>query len=148
VLHPSSPFQLVVRHSLSLASRTAGAMHPLVTTLLSPLTTPSSPDGPAATPSGASLTLLTSVAVLLVALVVLDTMRRLIAWGTRLALRVVFWAAVVAVCAMVWERGLLETDKGLVVWVGRVWGWGAGLVDVWTRELRRWEEEERRKGPK
>ena len=105
---------------------------------------PGSDGGPAAAPSGASLTLLTSVAVLLVALVVLDTARRLIAWGTRLALRVVFWAAVVAVAAMVWERGLLETVKGLMVWTSRVWGWGSGLVNVWTGELKRWEEEERR----
>ena len=114
-------------------------MHPLITTLLSPLTTPSSDTGPAASPSGASLTLLTSVAVLLVALVVLDTIRRLVAWGTRLALRIVFWAAVVAVVAMVWERGLLETVKGLMVWTGRAWGWGVGLFGVWSRELKRWE---------
>lgn len=145
ILHPSSPFQLICRHALTTTYRAATVMHPLITTLLSPLTTPSSPDGgPPATPSGASLTLLTSVAILLVALIILDTLRRLIAWGTRLALRVVFWAAVVAVAAMVWERGLLETVKGLIVWAGRVWGWSTGMVDVWGRELKRWEEEERR----
>jgi uncharacterized protein YggT (Ycf19 family) len=69
---------------------------------------------------------------LLIAMQVLNFIRRVMVWWFKLVMRIAFWTVVVLVISAVWQRGLQRT-------VGDLVGWGQELSDVWWREYRRWE---------
>jgi uncharacterized protein YggT (Ycf19 family) len=69
---------------------------------------------------------------LLIAMQVLNFIRRLMVWWFKLVMRIVFWTLVVLLISAVWQRGVERT-------VGDLVGWGQELSEVWWREYRRWE---------
>lgn len=125
LLGPSSTLQTLKRHLVSLVAPLAA---PLLARLDHILT--SSPD-----------VVLLVATVLLVVLVVqvLAWVRRVVAWFTALLLRVVFWSAVAAGLAFVWQRGPEQTARDAVVVVSKIVGFGAAMKDVWVSEYRRYE---------
>jgi Nuclear pore assembly and biogenesis len=70
--------------------------------------------------------------LLLIAMQVLNFIRRLMVFWFRLCVRLAFWAVVVLVISAVWQRGLQRTMEDLV-------GWGMELGDVWQKEYKRWD---------
>ncbi|KAG6011700.1 hypothetical protein E4U43_008163 [Claviceps pusilla] len=79
------------------------------------------------------------LALLTGVVVVMNWIRRLIMWWTRLAMRAVFWACVVLVVAWVWNRGVWESVRDGVVVGGKVVGYLAVLKDFWMQEYERYE---------
>jgi uncharacterized protein YggT (Ycf19 family) len=69
---------------------------------------------------------------LLIAMQVLNFIRRVMVWWFKLVMRIAFWTVVVLVISAVWQRGPERT-------VGDLVGWGQELSEVWWREYRRWE---------
>lgn len=82
------------------------------------------------------------VLVLVLVVQVLAWVRRVMLWITGLVFRALFWAAVVAGLAFVWQRGPEQTVRDVVVVVSKVAGYGAALRDVWLSEYRRYEAQE------
>jgi len=72
------------------------------------------------------------VLFLLIALQILNFVRRIMMWW----IRVMWWVTVVSVLALVvsavWQRGPERVGR-------EVWEWGNHLSDVWWREYRRWD---------
>lgn len=90
--------------------------------------------------SSPDVVLLVAVVLLVVLFVqVLAWVRRVVAWFTALLLRVVFWSAVAAGLAFVWQRGPEQTARDAVVVVSKIVGFGAAMKDVWVSEYRRYE---------
>jgi hypothetical protein len=69
---------------------------------------------------------------LLIAMQVLNFVRRVMVFWIRLMVRVTFWGGVVMLVAAVWQRGVGKTAEDAV-------GWGRELNEVWWREYRKWE---------
>lgn len=69
---------------------------------------------------------------LLIALQILNFVRRVMMFWVRLISRVVFYSVIVMVTAAVWQRGLGRTADDVMAW-------GGDLSEVWWREYRRWE---------
>ncbi|KAK1965560.1 hypothetical protein LY78DRAFT_658151 [Colletotrichum sublineola] len=138
-LHPSSPLQQLRAQAQSAASRALGQLYPnLVPALDATLEfVHSSPE-------------LVSFAVLLALLaatvVVLNWIRRVVAFWTALVLRLAFWGCVVVVVAAVWQRGVWETAQDAVVIGGKVVGFAAAVKDVWVSEYNRYEQETKVQG--
>ncbi|OAA65465.1 hypothetical protein SPI_02252 [Niveomyces insectorum RCEF 264] len=82
--------------------------------------------------------------VLLVVLVVqvLALLRRLVAWWTRLAFRLLFWSGVVLLAAAVWQRGLAQAAQDAAALTGRLLGYAAFVRDIWRAEYRRYEQQQ------
>jgi hypothetical protein len=120
LLDPQSPVQAIKRQALAQARRSADVvlplLQPLVDRALSLL----------AEHQGA-LDMLVPLVVLITTLVVLNWVRRIILWWTRLAFRAVFWAAVVAMAAWVWNRGVLVSARDASVVGAKVMGYVAVL---------------------
>lgn len=135
ILDPQSPVQAVKRTALAQARRSADfvlpVLQPLIDRALSLL----------AEHQGA-LDMLVPLAVLLATLVVLNWVRRIIMWWTRLAFRAVFWAAFAALAAWVWNRGVLVSAKDAAVLGAKIVGYMAVLKDVWLDEYKRYEGQE------
>lgn len=132
VLAPQSAVQIAKRHALAQAQRSAAVVLPLVRPLADrALAVLAEHQG--------ALDLLIPLAVLTATLVVLNWIRRLVLWWTRLALRAVFWAAAVALAAWVWNRGVLASARDATVVGAKVVGYMAVLKDVWLDEYKRYE---------
>jgi uncharacterized protein YggT (Ycf19 family) len=69
---------------------------------------------------------------LLIAMQVLNFIRRVMVWWFKLVMRIAFWTVVVLFISAIWQRGVERT-------VGDLVGWSQELNDVWWREYRRWE---------
>lgn len=124
LLHPSSPVHQLAGALSSLAAGAAPLASAAVDQLAALL---------AATPPGAAgLALLLALAF--VALQILSLARRVVLFWTRLAMRLLFWAAVGVAASVVWQRGVAESARDLAVFAIRVGQFIAGLVEVWVRE--------------
>lgn len=135
ILSPSSPLQTLRRQSIELLSTVFSIMTPVLQPLLDRLNT-------ALTNSPDVVVLVFVAVLLLVALQILAWMRRMVAWVTGLMFRLVFWACVVAMAAVVVQRGPEQTVRDAVVVVSKVAGYGAALRDVWVSEYRRYEAQQ------
>jgi hypothetical protein len=69
---------------------------------------------------------------LLIAMQVLNFIRRAMVWWLKFVMRITFWAVVVLIISAVWQKGLEMTVRDLV-------SWGQELNEVWWREYRKWE---------
>ncbi|OAA33034.1 hypothetical protein AAL_00499 [Moelleriella libera RCEF 2490] len=79
------------------------------------------------------------VVLMTVVVVVMNWIRRLIMWWTRIVARAMFWAGVVVLLAWIWERGVMESVRDGVVVGGKVVGYLAVLKDFWMAEYQRYE---------
>ncbi|KAF3769232.1 hypothetical protein M406DRAFT_19814, partial [Cryphonectria parasitica EP155] len=90
--------------------------------------------------------LLLVVLVFVLAVQVLAWIRRMLVWLTGLLFRLMFWAAVAAAIAFVYQRGPEETVRDLVVVVSKIAGYGASLRDVWVAEYQRYDGQQNMAG--
>ncbi|OLN81118.1 hypothetical protein CCHL11_09703 [Colletotrichum chlorophyti] len=137
--HPSSPLQTLKRHALAAASRAADELYPYLAPAVD-ATLAFLHDSPELVSFAALLALLAATVV------VLNWIRRLVAFWTAVVLRLAFWGFVVVVVAAVVQRGVWESARDAVVIGGKVAGFAAAAKDVWVSEYKRYEEEARVQG--
>lgn len=80
--------------------------------------------------------------LLILILQILSMVRRIVAWWTRLAFRVVFWSCVALLVAAVWQRGLERSVKDTAVLAGQLVGYGTFVRDVWQSEYQRYQQQQ------
>ncbi|KAL7790989.1 hypothetical protein V8C37DRAFT_383099 [Trichoderma ceciliae] len=132
VLDPQSAVQMLKRHALVQARRSADVLLPLLQPLIDrALSLLAEHQG--------ALDMLVPLVVLITTLVVLNWIRKIILWWTRLAFKAVFWAAMVAMVAWVWNRGVLVSARDATVVGAKVLGYMAVLKNVWLDEYKRYE---------
>ncbi|KAK2589798.1 hypothetical protein QQS21_012524 [Conoideocrella luteorostrata] len=132
LLDPRAPFQI---YTQALASQLQGLL-----SSLSPYVQPMVDRALAAMVDNQGATGLVVLLVLMTAVVVvMNWIRRLVMWWTRLVMQGVFWAGVVLALAWVWNRGVLESVRDAVVLASKVLGYLAVLKDFWMEEYERYE---------
>lgn len=134
VLAPDSPGQLLLHRAGRAASGAASAAAPHVTPWVDALL------GTMADNQGAT-GLVVALAVVTAVVVVMNWLRRLVMWWTRLAARIALWAVVALVVAAAWERGLARTTRDLVIASSTLAGYLASLRDVWVREYNHYDSQ-------
>ncbi len=83
--------------------------------------------------------LLVPLGIVAVALIVLNWIRRALLFWTRMAVKAVFWASVAALAAWVWQRGLEESARDVVLVGGKIAGYAAVVKDIWLTEYKKYE---------
>ncbi|KAK7426407.1 hypothetical protein QQZ08_007162 [Neonectria magnoliae] len=135
VLHPHAPLQVLKRNAIIQAQRAFNAAWPLVQPLFERLLD-------AMAENQGLVGVIASLLVLATVLVVLNWIRRLLLWWTRLTLRIVSWAAVIAAAAWIWDRGVFTSARDVAVVGGKIVGYLALLKDVWVDEYNRYEAQQ------
>jgi hypothetical protein len=105
-------------------------MYPLVAAALGRLTELLS-----ASPNVVAAAVILALAVLVMQ--ILSFVHRLVLFWTRVAFRLLFWAAVGLLVSVAWQRGWERTLRDVVVLGSQLVGWVAGVVDLWVREYER-----------
>ncbi|KAK4035167.1 hypothetical protein C8A01DRAFT_18124 [Parachaetomium inaequale] len=131
LLSPTSPVQTALHTLTTLTHQT---ITPLLATFLNYLT-----DLLAASPNVVALAVILVLAVLI--LQILSIIRRIMLFWTRLAFRLLFWAAVGLLVSVVWQRGVERSLTEAVVIGGKVVGWAVGVGEVWWREYERAQQQ-------
>ncbi len=131
ILDSRSPFQLYKHQALAYARQAFDALYPLVRPLID-----------RAAQNEGALGFAALLALLVAVFVVISWVHRMVMWWTRLAMRAVFWAAVLAVVAWAWQRGPLESARDAVVVGSKLFGFLAGIKDVWVEEYRRYDAQQ------
>lgn len=132
LLNPRAPFQIYKQALLTQINNTISSLMPYLQPIIDKLFA-IIVENQGVTGFVVLLCLMTAVVV------VLNWIRRLILWWTRLVMRMVFWSAVVVVLAWVWNRGVMESVKDGVVVGSKVMGYLAVLKDFWLQEYERYE---------
>ncbi|KAM7222631.1 hypothetical protein V8F06_002125 [Rhypophila decipiens] len=133
ILHPDSPFQSIRR---SLGASLAG-LYPILALAADKITqfALNSPD---------VVLIIFLLAVLLLAIQILNWTRRMVVSLTRLAFNLMFYAILVGIAAFMYQRGLEASIRDAFVVGGKVWGYAQGIKDVFLTEYERYAEEERK----
>ena len=131
VLRADAPLQVYFAQARASVTRSAGAVYPYVQPLAERLL--------AATGASELGGVLVPLLILAAAVVVLNWIRRVLLFWTRLAMRAVFWAAAAAMLAWVWNRGLQESLRDVVVVGGKLAGYAAVVKEIWWAEYRKYE---------
>ncbi|QPH01192.1 hypothetical protein C2857_005391 [Epichloe festucae Fl1] len=132
LLNPRAPLQIYKQEAWSRAQRALASLQPYIQPVLDK-TISLIVDNQGVT---GVVVLLTVVTVMVV---VMNWIRRLIMWWTRLMVRAMFWAGVVLALAWVWNRGVVESVRDGVVFVSKAVGYLAVLKDFWMQEYERYE---------
>lgn len=135
LLHPHAPLQVLKRNAIIQAQRLFNAAYPVLQPLFERLLN-------VMAENQGLVGVIASLLVLATVLVVLNWIRRLLLWWTRLTLRIASWAAFVAVAAWVWDRGVFESARDVAVVGGKIVGYLALLKDVWVDEYNRYEAQQ------
>ncbi|KAK1757692.1 hypothetical protein QBC47DRAFT_163543 [Echria macrotheca] len=138
VANPSSPLRTVTAAITSMFSALLSGLYTLLAPLLDRLAR-----ALATGPDVVVLAVFVVVVVLLIQLVFF--VQRIIAFWVRLALRLVLWAAVAVVVAIVWQRGLERSFNDGMYLASRVAGFFVGAAEFFAAELARYNELERMK---
>ncbi|KAF5669221.1 hypothetical protein FHETE_4979 [Fusarium heterosporum] len=135
ILHPRSPVQIVAHNVLTQAQNLLDATAPLLEPLFDRVMV-------ILAENQGLVGVVASLAVLATVVIILNWIRRLLMWWTRMALRIVFWAFLAAIAAWVWERGVFESARDMAVISGKILGYGAAIKDVWLQEYDRYEAQQ------
>lgn len=133
-LRPDAPLQIYLAQAKIQAIRAADKAYPYIQPQVERLV--GAMEG---SPTASSVVV--PLLILATAFVVLNWIRRMVMWWTRMALRAVFWATVVALAAWVWNRGVEESVRDAVVLGGKVVGYLAVVKDIWVAEYQRYEKQ-------
>ncbi|UNI14710.1 hypothetical protein JDV02_001311 [Purpureocillium takamizusanense] len=133
VLHPSSPVQ-------SLARAASARAQSLFASTLAPALEPLADWAARALADNQGLAgLVAALAAVTAVVVVMNWLRRLVLWWTRVVLRLTLWGLVALLLSWVWSRGVMESVRDAVVVAGKVAGYLAVVRDVWVAEYNRYE---------
>lgn len=138
-LRADAPLQIYMTQARSQASRAAERAYPYVQPRVERLVSAMSSAAESSPAAGALGSLLVPLAILAVSVIVMNWIRRMVVWWTKLAFRAVFWATVFALAAWVWNRGVEESVRDVVVLGGKVAGYLAVVKDIWIEEYNRYE---------
>jgi len=131
VLNPRSPLQLLKAQAASVASGAGDMVFPVVKPLLDRVTLAlwNSPD---------VVVLGTLLLALYLAVQLVFMAKRLVVWWTGVAVRILWYAALAALAAAVWQRGLEATLRDLFVLGGKLMGYAVVIKEIWVREYNRY----------
>ncbi|KAK5990560.1 hypothetical protein PT974_08829 [Cladobotryum mycophilum] len=132
LLHPNSPGQALYHTVLQNARRVYASLLPLLQPLFDRLLS-------LLEDNQGYVDVLVPLMVLVTLVFVMNWVRRIIMWCTRLAMRAVFWSCVVALAAWIWNRGVIESARDAAIVGAKVVGYLAVLKDVWLDEYKRYE---------
>ncbi|RDA94154.1 hypothetical protein CP533_6582 [Ophiocordyceps camponoti-saundersi (nom. inval.)] len=136
LLRPDSPLQSYKRQ---LAATSRAGIAALTDVAARALAASESREGN----TGAVTGVVASLALLAVSALLLRWVGRLVLWWTRFTLRLAWWAFVVALCAGVWQWGLVATVQNILIGAGALMRYLAILRDVWLAAYNRYEVQER-----
>lgn len=140
ILHPRSPFQIYGKEALTQAQRGYETLYPHLEPYYNQaVDAMSDPDGP-----GAYLALVPLVLTAIAAVMVVSYVVRIMTWWTRFVTRMAFYAFLLALLAMVWDRGLFQSLRDVVVIVSKLAGYGAAVKNIWLEEYQRYEAQQAR----
>lgn len=134
-LHSQAPFQTFKRQALAQAQQGLEFLYPIVQPFIDRLLI-------LMADNQGLVGLAVAVAVITAVLVVLNWVRRFAMWCAWMSMRIVMLTVLVAVGAYVWERGVFETSRALVVGGGKFMGYLSVLKNVWLDEYNRYEEQQ------
>ncbi|EFY90823.1 hypothetical protein MAC_03186 [Metarhizium acridum CQMa 102] len=137
LLNPRAPFQIYKQAAAAQVQTWLASLAPVVRPLADKVLA-------VAVENQGVTGLVALLCVVTATVVVMNWIRRLVLWWTRLVVRVVFWSAAVVLLAWVWNRGVMESARDAAVLGGRVVGYLAVLRDFWWQEYERYEAREGR----
>jgi hypothetical protein len=132
VFNPDAPLQIFKQNVLSAANQAFLLVYPLAAPLIDRVLVflDESPE----------MVSLAVIAVLtVVMIVILNWVRRIMLFWTRLAFRMVFLAMMVAFASALYQRGFMNSTRDAVVLVSKVAGYMAAMKDVWISEYQRYD---------
>ncbi|KAL1866445.1 hypothetical protein VTK73DRAFT_4702 [Phialemonium thermophilum] len=132
VFRPDAPIQILKQYLRDAADSVISAMWPLISPVLDRLVEAlhNSPD----------LVVLGFFLLLIVlVLQLMSWVSRVMLFGARVAFRFICWAAVFAVAAFVWQRGIIATANDVADLGVRLLGYAVTVKDIWIREYRKYE---------
>ncbi|EOO03394.1 hypothetical protein UCRPA7_1081 [Phaeoacremonium minimum UCRPA7] len=137
VLHPDAPFQIVKRKIIAAVQSSTEIMYPLLQPFIDRLTVAlyNSPD---------IVIVGFALVVLVLTIQVLSWIRRVSMWAAGVAFRLMFYAVVVGVAAAVWQRGLENSVKDVVVLCSKAAGFAVALKDFWLQEYKKYDVQQQR----
>ncbi|KAK3936087.1 hypothetical protein QBC46DRAFT_396017 [Diplogelasinospora grovesii] len=136
ILHPQAPFQILKRTLMDYAQRFVEIMWPILAPLVDRLVQAlhSSPD----------LVVLGFFLLVVVVIVqVMSWVQRMMMFWTRVAMRIVFWAGVAAVVAILWQRGLEASMRDAAIVASKVAGYMASVKEIFWEQYQMYEAQER-----
>lgn len=134
VLSPQTPFQIVRRQVVLRLQQAFSVVYPLVMPLVNRVVEVLS-DSPDFVVLGVLL------AIVVVALQVVFLVHRIMMFWTRMAMRLVLWAAVGALVAVVWQRGPETAMRDVVVFVSKLVGYGSIVKQIWLTEYDKFSQQ-------
>ncbi|KAI0888623.1 uncharacterized protein GGS22DRAFT_184201 [Annulohypoxylon maeteangense] len=137
--NPSTTLQAVWRHSSAIANKLGTVLSPLFGPILA-RALQALHDSPDVVVLGFVL----GTIVLMLQIVV--WVHRTMMYMTRLAFRMMGWALVFALVAVVWRRGPEATIRDVVVFVGKMAGYAALVKDIWLSEYKKFDAQTKRGG--
>ncbi|KAI6088024.1 hypothetical protein F4821DRAFT_98978 [Hypoxylon rubiginosum] len=130
--NPQSVLQAVWQHTATLINKLFSLVYPLVEPLLARLMQ-ALHDSPDVVVLGFAL------AFFVLVLQIVAWVHRTMMYFTRLAFRLVGWALVFAVLAVVWRRGPEAAVRDVAVFVGKIAGYAAVVKDIWWSEYQKFD---------
>ncbi|KAI1775280.1 hypothetical protein F4818DRAFT_45125 [Hypoxylon cercidicola] len=137
--NPQSMLQAAWRQAASLLNKLFALAYPLVEPLLARLAQ-ALHDSPDIVVLGFALALFVFV------LQVVAWVHRTMMYVTRLAFRLLGWALVFALVAVVWRRGPDAALRDVVVFASRLAGYAAVVKDIWWSEYQKFDAQTKRGG--
>ncbi|EKJ79802.1 hypothetical protein HYE67_008353 [Fusarium culmorum] len=135
ILSPRSPVQVVVRNVLVQAQNVIDTVTPIVEPILDRVMI-------LLAENQGLVGVIASLLVLATVVIILNWIRRLLMWWTRMAMRIMTWAFMFALAAWIWERGVFESARDMTVIGARILGYLAVIKDVWLQEYDRYEAQQ------
>jgi hypothetical protein len=135
ILHPRSPVQIVARNVLVQVQKVIDTVTPILEPILDRVLI-------LLAENQGLVGVIASLLVLATVVIILNWIRRLLMWWTRLAMRIVTWAFMFALAAWIWERGVFESARDMTVIGARIVGYLAVIKDIWLQEYDRYEAQQ------
>ncbi|KAG8350952.1 hypothetical protein FVEN_g10847 [Fusarium venenatum] len=135
ILHPRSPVQVLARNVLVQVQKVIDTAIPIIEPILDRVMI-------LLAENQGLVGVIASLLVLATVVIILNWIRRLLMWWTRLAMRIVTWAFMFALAAWIWERGVFESARDMTVIGARILGYLAVIKDVWLQEYDRYEAQQ------
>ncbi|KAJ9133994.1 hypothetical protein NKR23_g10425 [Pleurostoma richardsiae] len=132
VLHPHAPFQVFKRHAVMSIQKGINIMYPFLEPFIdrAVVALHNSPD----------VVVLAFILVLLyLTFQILNTVRRATMWAAGLAVKMMFYALIVAVLAMVWQRGFEASARDAMALCTKVAGAVATAKEFWWQSYKQYQ---------
>ncbi|KAL4730391.1 hypothetical protein ACLX1H_002425 [Fusarium chlamydosporum] len=127
ILHPSSPVQIVARNVLDQAQNLLDTVAPILEPIFDRVMI-------LLAENQGLVGVIASLVVLATVVIILNWIRRLLMWWTRMAMRIMTWAFLFALAAWIWERGVFESARDMTVIGAKIVGYLTVIKDVWLQE--------------